>query len=371
MAVLILVAAGALFYAHRSTMAETWAAPNFSPEAKPITGRWSEVGNLSLALGRFQRETPREEGPKEVPKDEPIEGEIAKHGEITDAIIVYPPYEEGGLAPALIFKLRAGGELRTIRLGEAILERPNPKSSHYPIPVKFKFVGCERDPESPGSTCFLFDVDCDGKNIQKARWKFEEPAKALPPVEGGPAEPAPVNTEKMFVGDPLSALREEPAKPEEAVQTEPVVPVTPEPPQETVTVEQAPAGTFFEEEEGILAPTAEGIEYLEKNYEKILEDTRTAPNKDRDGRTGVRIVSISNASVANQFGIMKDDVILKINGIPVSSQQEAVSAVKGELKKKPAVRVIRVTIRRRGREIEKSFDTRDPATRRAAKKAFR
>jgi len=145
---------------------------------------------------------------------------------------------------------------------------------------------------------------------------------------------------------------------------------TPEVPvvQRPITVVQEPLGTMFDEEDGVLAPRAEAVDYLEKNYEKILEDTRTQPYRS-GGRTGIRIVGIANSSVANQFGILKDDVILKINGTPVGSQSEAVNVVKGELKKK--VNIIRVTISRAGREFDKSFDTRDPATRRAAKKAFR
>jgi hypothetical protein len=235
--------------------------------------------------------------------------------------------------------------------------------------VKFKFVGCERDPANPAFTLFLFDVNCDGKDIQKARWKFEDLAKEPATVEGGPTGPAEVITAQVYIGDPLSAKAlEEPAPGQpEQVQAVPVPPVAPSPTPEPVTVEQE-AGTLFADEEGVFAPTAEGAEYLERNYEKILEETRTAPYRDGEGRSGVRIVGISNQSVANQFGIRKDDIIIKINGMPVASQSEAVDIVKRELKKRPAVNIIRVTIRRRGAEKELRFDTRDPATRRAAKK---
>ncbi len=376
LSVVVILAAGLLLWSHRTAMAKTWTSPDFTPPVKPLRDVVSPVGNLSLALGRFQRERPKEEAPKEEKKVDDIVGEIAKYGEITDAIILYPPYEEGGLAPAIIFKLRvkpAGdtSDLRTIRLGEALVERPNlnPKLTQHPMPVKFKFVGCERDPENPACTYFLFDVDCDGKDIQKARWKFEELAKEPATVEGGPQEPAQVITDKMYVGDPLSAkAAEEPAPGQpEQVQAVPVPPVVPQPAPEPVTVEQE-AGTLFENEDDVFAPTAKGVDYLERNYEKILEETRTATYRDGDGRTGVRIVGISNQSVANQFGIRKDDIIIKINGVPVASQSEAVDIVKRELKKRPAVNIIRVTIRRRGAEKELRFDTRDPATRRAAKK---
>ncbi len=378
-AVLVIVAAGLLFWSHRSAMAKTWVSPDFAPPAKSIDPGVGKSANLSLALGRFQRERSPTEAPVKEEVKPDFTGVLAQLGEITDAIVVYPPYEESGLAPAIIFrfKVKPAGETndaRTIRLGEALIEKPDPRSSQHKLPAQFKFVGCERDPENPRFTLFLFDVKCDGFDIQKARWKLEEPLKEAPlSVEAaGPTGPAPVLTDKMYVGDPLSAKKAEEVRPPEQVQVEPVVPVAPEPVPDPVTVEtEAPEGSLFEEDEGILAPTAVGVDYLEKNYEKILEETRTEPYRDRDGRTGIRVVGISNASVANQFGIMKDDVILKINGIPVASQSEAVNAVKGELKKRPAVRVIRVAIRRRGRELEKSFDTRDPATRRAAKKAFR
>ena len=374
-AVLIILAAGFFFWSHRSAMAKTWAAPNFAPEARVIRVDAALTGNLSIPLGRFERVRPPTEAPVEEKKEDNFAGVLAQLGEITDAIVFYGPPEEGGLAPAIIFKfkVRPAGETsdsRTIRLGEALIDKPHPQSSQHRIPSQFKFVGCERDPANPLFTFFLFDVKCDGLDIQKARWKLEEPVKEQPkPVEGGPTGPADVRTDKMYVGGVLSSKKiEEPAPEKGPVQVEPVAPA---PVPDPIEVEQAPTGTLFEEEEGILAPTAEGVDYLERNYEKILEETRTESYRDRDGRTGVRVVGISNASVANQFGIMKDDVILKINGRAVATQAEAVNAVKDELKKRPAVRVIRVTIRRRGRELEKSFDTRDPATRRAAKRAFK
>jgi hypothetical protein len=106
LSVAVILTAGLLFWSHRTAMAKTWTSPDFTPPSKPIQNQWAPTGNLSLVLGRFQRERPKEEGPKVEEKLPDIEGEIAKHGEITDAIIFYPPYEEGGLAPALIFKLR-------------------------------------------------------------------------------------------------------------------------------------------------------------------------------------------------------------------------------------------------------------------------
>ena len=375
-AIVILVAAAVLFWSHRRAMATQWSAPNFSPVAKPFTGTVGQTGNLSVALGRFQREKLKEPEAKTVEEAPKFEGELAKLGEITDAIVVYPPYEEGGLAPTIIFKYRVRQEgmtedSRTIRLGEALIEKPNPQSKHHPIAVQFRFVGCERDPENPRSTFFLFDWKCDGKDIQKARWMFEEPAKVLPSAEGGPPAPTDVATDKMFVGPtPTFRKPDEPAKSTETVQTEPVTPVAQEPPPGPVEVEQEPAGTLFAQEDGVFAATDEGADYLERNYEDILKQTRTETVTDRDGTSGVRIVNFTNQSLANQFGIQKGDVILRINGIPVRDQSHAVSVIKQELKKKGSSPILRVTIRRRGAEKELRFDTRDPATRRAAKKAF-
>jgi S1-C subfamily serine protease len=83
------------------------------------------------------------------------------------------------------------------------------------------------------------------------------------------------------------------------------------------------------------------------------------------------VVNIRAGSMANAFGILKDDVILAINDVPVTRQSQAVSVVKRELKKKPTPRYITVRILRHGKTIVKRFDTRDPETRRRARKAFR
>jgi S1-C subfamily serine protease len=176
----------------------------------------------------------------------------------------------------------------------------------------------------------------------------------------------------MFVGPTPS-----PRKPEETasapeVETQPVPgpAVTPPPAPGPVEVVQEPTGSVFEMEDGVFATTASGAEYLEQNYEEILKQTRTEPYTDRDGTSGVRIVNFTNQALATQFGIRKGDVIIKINGIPVRDQSQAVNVIKQELKKKGSSPILRVTVKRLGDEKELRFDTRDPATRRAAKKAF-
>jgi len=372
-AALLIVGSVLLFWRQHVEMASAWAAPDFSPPLVINPDVVSNTKDLSLVLGRFQRERPKPAEPAEAAPAPVITEALAKLGEITDAIVVYPPYEEGGFVPAIIFRWKPGqkpaseqADARTIRLGEALIEKSaGPLTG---IPLQYKFVGCEHDPANPGFTYFLFDMKCDGTDIQKVHWKGEEPVAEQPKVaDAGPTGPGPVTTANIHVGPPLSTRAvEQPATPEDvAVQPVPTPPV-PAPP---ITLEQQPSGSLFDEEEGVYAPRQEGIDYLERNYEKILEDTRTQPYHDSDGRTGIRVVGIADASVANQFGIRKDDVILKINGIPVSNQSEAVNVVKAELKKK--VNLIHVTIRRAAREFDKTFDTRDPATRRAAKKGFR
>lgn len=374
-AVVLILGSGFFFWRHHELMQSAWAVPNFSPDVIVATREIADTKDLGLMLGRFQRERPKEAPVKEAPKEPDITGALAEYGEITDAIVVYPPYEEGGFVPAIIFRWKPGkkpanqeGDARTIRLGEALIEK-----SYGPltgVPVKYQFIGCERDPDHAGFTFFKFDMNCDGSDIQKVRWKLEEPTKEQPKDDqtSAAAAPGPMTTDKIHIGDPLKARAvEAPAAPD---QVQPV-PVPQPVEREPVVLQQQPTGSMFDEEDGVSVTTAEGADYLEKNYEKILEDTRTETYRDRDGRTGIRIVSIADQSVANQFGIRRDDVIVKINGTPVSDKSDAVAVVKNELKKRPAVHIIRVTIRRAGREFEKSFDTRDPATRRAAKKGFR
>jgi hypothetical protein len=362
-AVLFIVGSGLLFWGHTRDMGTAWSAPDFSPPVKPILIGVGSTKDLSIPLGRFQKERPAAEPvKKEEPKGD-IEAELARLGEIIGAIVMFPPYEEGGFVPAINFKwkMKPAGEqndVRTIRLGEALEERPS--GANQGTPVRYMFVGCERDPENPGFTYFLFDMKCDGTDIQKVHWKLEEPKKEEKPAEAATG-PVGVSTDKMYVGPRGSATG--PGKPEPEVK--PVEPVAQPLPQPPVTVEQElPSGSFFEEEGGVLMPTAETVDYLERNYEKILEETRTESYKGRDF-SGIRVVGIANASVANQFGIRKDDVIIEINRVPVTDQSQAVNVIKSELKKK--VNTITVKLRRAGREITKSYDTRDPATRRAAK----
>jgi len=362
-AVLVIIGSALLFWGHRTAIAAAWGAPDFSPPVAPYVKRVAETGSLSIPLGRFQKERgPVVAPPKEEPKRD-IEAELARLGEIIGATVIYPPYEEGGYAPAINFKWRvkpAGAEsdVRTIRLGEALEERSS--GPNRGTPLRYQFVGCERDAANPGYTYFLFDMKCDGTDIQKVHWKLEEPSQAPKSVEPAPSNTV-VSSNQVYVGPGLG--KEKPPEQVQPVDT-PVAP--PPPPEKPVVMEQeVPTGTFFDEQNGTLLPTQEAVDYLEKNYEKILEDTRTETYRGRDF-SGIRVVGIADQSVANQFGIRKDDVIISINGTAVANQSEAVNVVKSALKAK--ANTITVKLRRAGREITKVYDTRDPATRRAAKK---
>jgi hypothetical protein len=241
------------------------------------------------------------------------------------------------------------------------------------VPLHYKFVRCEPDPENPDWTYFVFDMNCDGKDIQRAHWKGEgEENKQPATLTADTEEPAKAGSiykrGKFLIGE------------EEKPETKPVEPATrPDQPEQPTTkpVEPEPfterPSTLFEEDSaGSLALTDDGLDYLRDNYEKVLEDTRTRTYTDPKTKrpAGVRIVAIRPGSMANEFGIRPDDIILSINERPVTRQSQAVDIVKSELNKK-TVRYIRVKLQRQGRVLEKRFDSRDAATRRKARDAFR
>jgi hypothetical protein len=370
LSVVIILAAAFLFWQHRQRMAVPMDPPNFAPEVRIGRERGAApTGALSIALGRFQRlGGPAPEAAKpEVVQD--FTTELAKLCEITDAIVVWGEHAEGDAVSAIVVRWKQRppseqGETKTIRLGEALIDRPHPRAQAERLPYRYKFVGCEPDAEHPGWTYFLFDVNCDGSDIQKARWHRDEVTKDLPaPSAEPPGTGGPVSTKDIYIGPPLGAGEPEPPAPTPGpvVEATPVpAPPPPPPPAET-------PDTLFEEEGGTWATTAEGAEYLARNYERLVEETRTSTYRDRDGRAmGIRIVGIKSTSVANQFDIRKDDVILTINGVPVTTQSEAVKVVKDRLARKETI--ITVELLRRGNKIVRRFDSRDPATRRAAQK---
>ncbi|MHC4550700.1 MAG: hypothetical protein ACYTEZ_18215 [Planctomycetota bacterium] len=379
-AVLTIVGAAYGYWDHHRDINGRWDAPDFRPPVVSIRGNVPRIDDVGMQLGRFQREVEAGPAPEAEKSDEDIVAVLDRLGSVTNAFVAYPPYE--GLLPTIIFEFKqtpagAKSNVRTIALGEALEERPHHnerlREAGYTLPYRYKFVGCEPDPEHEGWTYFLFDMHCDGTDIQKARWWLETEEKVkLPTVAGGNATGLQPTVGKGF------AVLDEKTKEAASRPPEPAAPTPEEPPAPQPVAPPPPsttefAGTLFEEEGGAFAPTAEGVRYLKENYQKMLKDTVTQTYVDREtGRAkGIRVVRLRAMSKANEFGIFEDDVILSINDIPVTKQSQAVNVVKRELNKKPAVRYLTVKILRHGRTISKRFDTRDPETRAKARRAFR
>ncbi|MHC5050287.1 MAG: PDZ domain-containing protein [Planctomycetota bacterium] len=348
-AILSIAGAAYGYWDHHQAITGPWNAPDFRPTVKPPRHSSVRIEAISMQLGRFQKEVPVDTtAPVEQPKEE-ITDALAKLGVIKSAIAAYPPYTES--KPAIIFEFKqpppgSKETLRTIRLGQALLERPHPNkewaAAGYTVPYRYKFIGCERDAE--GRTLFVFDMNCDGKDKQKALWKRETDEKlALPTAtDGGPEGLKTVVGQGYALSD--SESRKAAYEPPAPAVTETEV-VQPEP-ERPAPVSSNLGGSFFEEENGALAVTDQAADYLKKNYQNILKDAKTQTYKKGGRASGIQVVNIRAGSMANEFGIRKDDVILAINDVPVTKQSQAVAVVK-------------------------RYDTRDPETRRSARKAFR
>jgi hypothetical protein len=74
----------------------------------------------------------------------------------------------------------------------------------------------------------------------------------------------------------------------------------------------------------------EDLETFATDYPRILtEDVRLETHYDKDGkRAGLKISDVKAGSIASQHGAQSGDVIISINGHPVSSEQEAIKFVK-------------------------------------------
>lgn len=374
-AVLMISGAAYAFVSHREEMREPFHPPTFAIPIITSNNGGARISDIGIPLGNFPKKV---EAPTEVntPDTKPdIESVLSKLGSIKAAIVAYEPYDS--IKPAIIFELTGqGGKMRTIHVGEALESRDHPKyGSLVQIPVHYLFVRCEPDPENPDWTYFVFDMNCDGKDIQKAHWKGEgEEAKAAAAVTAG-AEPAETGgstfqKNRYIFGEEVEEAEKpvtKPVEPEVKPADEPQpVPVEPEP------FTDRPSTIFEEDSAGSLALTDDGVDYLRDNYENVLKEARTRTYTDpkTNRPSGVRIVAIKPGSVANEFGIRSDDIIVSINDRPVTKQSQAVNIVKSELNKKN-VRYIRVKLLRQGREMEKRFDTRDRETRNKARDAFR
>jgi hypothetical protein len=363
------------FLSHCSAMGQPYKPPSFTPPpVLPGARDVSKIDSIPMPLGRYPVKTAT---PEAATVEEPtvaLADALREYGEILQAFAFEGPYEEGGVQPSITFK-RKSGETVTIRRGDALETRPNPvrgREKHFPVPHRYRFIGCEADPEHPGGFYFLFDMKCDGTDIQKARWRREEESRA-------PRENAAIDiaaSTDVFLGEepaePVATAKAE-ARPEER----PAAPAETAPAPEPPPVAPVPAPTpgfdeeLFVEEDGRLGATQEAVDYLRDNYQEILKDARTKSYVDpgSNRQRGIQVLSIARGSAANRFGIRPDDVILSINGRPVTRQAQAVNVVKEELRQNK--NVIEVKLLRNGETITKTYDTRDPATRRAARDATR
>ena len=385
-AVGLLLLVGWSMVRQRSSLKEAWKRPDFVPAILPA-GEGDRIGNIenvTMKLGRFPEPTSTTTDKPTEEAQPVIESVLARIGTIIGAIVVYPPYDSDGLQPAIIFELKGktgDGARRSVTLGQGLMEKPDPdpeRAFHgYTVPAAYMFVGCEPDPEHPGWTYFLFDMKCDGTDIQKARWKGEEPAKPFDAAApNDPNSPTYEGSGKGFyIGDPNKARTApvtpgKPENPDETAKTG-AVPTPPEPVPAPVPFEGPSPDRLFDEEDGTLAPTRDAVEYLKQNYNDVLKDARTTTYVDPKTRQarGIQILGIRSGSVANKFGVLPDDVILSINGQPVTRQAQAVTIVKRELNNNKTI--IEVRILRRGKEITQRYDTRDPDVRRNAKDILR
>jgi hypothetical protein len=292
--------------------------PEFRPELPHVPPGPPDRLHIGIALGAFGDVAGGGAPPPQRPSDDAGE-ELAKLGEIVSAIVVYPPYDQ--IKPALVFRFKEpqdGSRFRTIRLGEALVEVKQEGMGELRRPFRFKFIGFEKNPKDPDAPLFLFDVDCDGKNIQKLHWIGDEPKKQPRPVPGTDEDEQP----------------------------------------------NRPAVKLFErDEKGVREPTAEGHAYVLRYWKRFPAEVRTQPHVDaKSGKhEGVRILGIKPGSMVLQFGLVADDVIVAINGRPVSHKAETIRVIREEVHKKKT-RIV-VKLRRQGRVLEEVYDTRDPATR--------
>ena len=123
------------------------------------------------------------------------------------------------------------------------------------------------------------------------------------------------------------------------------------------------------ESRGVFTFTPDAVRHVRKRYPVWLKQVRTVPLRDpATGRPlGLLVKRVQPGSEVRRFGIRADDLVLSINGRPVTKQAQIVRIVKEELRKK--VRFIEAKIRRNGRIVVQRYDTRDPATRRRFREA--
>ena len=361
------------FYAHRQELGEEFKSPGFQTPPSQRRAQKSQairIDSTFIPLGQYPEPKTVDNKPVENKPVEKVETAIQKLGNIRDVIICYPPYK--GIKPTIHFEYHtkpAGldSKLVPIVIGEALQTKPHPDPAYQKygvrVNVAYKFIRCEPDPKDPHVTWFVFDVHCDGKSEQKARWVGDVPV-ALPKA-GAPVKKELVNEiiRPKNWREELDKLKKARAKQPKDPKVKPIDPVKPPP------VSKTPDRTdLFQDRNGTLETTEDGINYLRENHTELLKNAYTRPVKE-----GIQIRALGGRTkgVADQFGLMKDDVIQSVNGTRVRSKTQAVSVVKSLLNKKPPVRYIEVKVLRLGATKVLRVDARDPETRRRARDAFR
>jgi len=367
------------FWNHRSSLAEQrpWPDFHFKPTSAGGSATVGQIKNVGMTLGKFPVAPTKKEVVEKEPEVSPIQSVLRNLGEIIGAVVFYAPYEDNqGFQPSITFKLKGGG-IRTLARGEAIETQPHPDFGKiYPMPYRYKFVGCVRDEKDLNITYFLFDMKCDGTDIQRVKWLGDIEVKPLAAAGNGPTgAQETVSSDDMIVVSEreLEKRRREREEARARAKSESVKAVTPK--AEEVRPIRTPGGTpatLGEVDNGTWVSTDEGSQYIKDNWKKAVEDAKTTTYRDpKTGQpAGVMVTKVRPGSVANKLGIYPDDVILTINGRRVTKKSQAISIVRDELDNRKR-NILDVGILRNGRKISKKYDARDPATRRNAKEAFR
>lgn len=144
---------------------------------------------------------------------------------------------------------------------------------------------------------------------------------------------------KYFVSSADKALARN--KGEEGIPEDPASKYRNRPPQETV-----------EFKPGHYALSENEYKDLTQNYESILGDVSLATYRNPEtGKESIKLGDVNEGSVVYQRGARKGDILISINGIPVSSKPAAVNY----FKKNPNLGSYTIEIERQGRRIFKTF----------------
>ncbi|MFV1958225.1 MAG: PDZ domain-containing protein [Planctomycetota bacterium] len=108
------------------------------------------------------------------------------------------------------------------------------------------------------------------------------------------------------------------------------------------------------------------VEYFRgKSAESVAKTLKTQVARDKNGKVlGLQITGLGAQSPAQKFDVRPGDILVSINGKPVSSRSDAVSLIQAM---DPGIARVTVVIDRLGRKITYVIDPRDNQTRRNAR----